>query len=197
LYIITNVVAHVGTVQNAHGSAYLELENIKIICSVYKKQSKDIQGQLECDFKIAPFGTLERRGYQKDQMEKDYSHQLIQALSPSICWELYDNTVIQVHCLVLEADGFHAGLAAAITCSSMALCHAGLDLFDIVIGCSAGLSKEIKLDLSEREEQSEESNIVVATMPQLNQVTMIMQTGMTVIEKSLKVLFGSISLLNY
>jgi exosome complex component MTR3 len=182
-----SIFTHVGTVKNADGSGYIEAENIKIICAVYKKQQKDLVGQLVCDFKFAPFSTPARRGYHKDDQERDFSTQLEQALVPSIRFELYEFTRIEVHCLVLESDGLNASLAHGITCASLALCHANIELFDLVTGSSGGHLVKAMVDLAEKEEEGVESNFVLAMMPHLNEITLVLQTGKSHLDQSVKV----------
>ena len=44
-----------------------------------------MKGQLSCEFKFATFSCRERRGYQQDGEEKDFSVQLLEALEPAVC----------------------------------------------------------------------------------------------------------------
>jgi exosome complex component MTR3 len=182
-----SIFAHVGTIANADGSGYIEAENIKIVCSVYKRQQKEITGSLSCDFKFAPFSTTERRPYHKNEQEKDFSYQLEQALYPSIRWEYYDNTRIEIYCMVLESDGMYASLAHGITCAALALCHAKVDMYDVVCGASGGHTNKTVIDLAQKEESSVDSTVVIAAMPNLNQITLVMQTGKSLLDQSTKV----------
>jgi exosome complex component MTR3 len=62
---------------------------------------------------------------------------LEQALLPALRSELYPRSTIDIFVQVLDCDGLHSALGAAITCASMALVNAGIEMRDIVIGCSA------------------------------------------------------------
>ena len=56
---------------------------------VIKKEEFSMKGQLSCEFKFATFSCRERRGYQQDGEEKDFSVQLLEALEPAVCLVIY------------------------------------------------------------------------------------------------------------
>ncbi len=58
-----------------------------------------------------------------------------QALTPAILLEKLPKSVLQLYITVLEADG--GEIAAAISCASLALAHANVEMYDIVAACSA------------------------------------------------------------
>jgi exosome complex component MTR3 len=100
----------------------------------------------------------------------------------------------------LEDDGVLAALAAAITCASIALADSGIELYDLVTGCSAGVSeKNVILDLTEQEQEDLTSQelegtkgcafLVLATMSGLNEITLVEQTGSVSTKQSVRV-FG-------
>ncbi len=62
---------------------------------------------------------------------------LEQALLPALRTDMYPRSNIDISVLVLDCDGMHAALGAAITCASMALVNAGIEMRDVVVGCSA------------------------------------------------------------
>jgi exosome complex component MTR3 len=87
---------------------------------------------------------------------------------------------------VLETDGPASSLASAMTCASLALADAGIDMKDSVTGVSVGMqnsSGRVVVDCTEKEESGEEGGgsvdgmLVVGMMPSLNEVTHIVQTG--------------------
>ncbi|KAI8902901.1 3' exoribonuclease family, domain 1-domain-containing protein [Globomyces pollinis-pini] len=190
---IRPVFVNTGTIKQANGSCYFEANALKVICSVYgprestQRTQSSTKGILSCDFKFAPFATVKRRGYAKDDQERDFSLILEQALTPAIQVELFPKSRVDVYVLVLESDGCNASLAAAITCASMALANAGIAMFDLVTGCSAGfLNGMTGLDLDEDEESVIDGAVVLATMPSLNQVTLILQTGESSVDDTSK-----------
>ena len=83
-------VMRTGVLSCAKGSAYVEYQNTKVICSVFdpreipNKTEYTINGELYCEFKFAPFSTLKRRGFGRDAEEKEYSVYLRRALEPAV-----------------------------------------------------------------------------------------------------------------
>jgi exosome complex component MTR3 len=66
--------------------------------------------------------------------ETELSEAVAQALSTSVRLEQYPKSLIDLYVTVLEDDG--CALAAAITCASLALANAGIELNDMVAGCT-------------------------------------------------------------
>ena len=60
-----------------------------------------------------------------------------EALAPSIRLDLLPKSNIDVYISVLENDGTASCLAAAITCASVAVADAGIEMLDLVAACSA------------------------------------------------------------
>jgi exosome complex component MTR3 len=60
---------------------------------------------------------------------------MVQALEVSVMLEKYPKSVIDCYILVLESDG--GALSASITCASMALANAGIEMYDLVAASSA------------------------------------------------------------
>jgi len=80
-----------GIVSQAKGSAYIEMGNTKVICSVFdpreipNKTGFCMQGELFCEFKFASFSHRKRKLHQQDAEEKEYSLILQRALEPAVC----------------------------------------------------------------------------------------------------------------
>lgn len=79
-----------GVLNQAKGSAYVEYQKTKVICSVFdpreipNKNEYSINGELYCEFKFAPFSTEKRRGFVRDAQEREYSVYLRRALEPAV-----------------------------------------------------------------------------------------------------------------
>ncbi|KAJ3393821.1 hypothetical protein HDU92_007458 [Lobulomyces angularis] len=175
----------IDTIKQANGSAYVELGDLKVVCAVYGprqslKPGNSSAGSLNCDFKFAPFSCKKRRPYPKDTQEKEYGLLLNQALVPSLRLDLLPKSVIDIYVQVLEADGMVSSLAAAVTCASLALANAGIEMYDFVSGASAGYvdnSIILDCDLSEEEKINFNGSIFLSYMPASNEVTHIVQWG--------------------
>ncbi|XP_064652214.1 exosome complex component MTR3-like [Lineus longissimus] len=179
-----------GTITQAKGSAYIEINNTKVICAVYgpreavRREDFSMKGQLNCEFKFATFSCPQRRPHQADMMDKDYSVLLMDALEPAVCLDKYPKSVVDVFVTVLENDG--SALAAAITCAAVALADAEIEMYDVVIGCCLrSIDNHLLLDPTYEEEykphvqqaRADNSMMTVAYMPSINQVSSIEMKG--------------------
>lgn len=80
--------------------------------------------------------------------------------------------------MVLENDGPISCLASAISCASMAILDANIEIYDTVIGCAcAFIFDSIFIDPTCEEESRSSGTIVMSVMPALNQVSHIIQNG--------------------
>jgi len=210
----------------ASGSAYLELEHTKVLVAVYgPKPRQDVEfsedGKLLCDFRYAPFARLvgghrqkkERGGRDggggggpQQEEERAASQVIAQALEASAQLAKLPKSVIEIYVSVLQADGGEVG--AAITCASLALADAGIELFGLVASCgvvaaatapSSGGGRggwRVHLDPTATEEEDEggregEGGVLgLALMPASGEVTQLWQEGRldgTAMERALEV----------
>ncbi|KAF8948799.1 hypothetical protein BGZ47_002381 [Haplosporangium gracile] len=199
-----------GLISEANGSAYIELEKTKLTCGVYGPrpvkragQGFSDRGTLNCEIKFATFSCVKRRGTMRDAQEKELSQILSQGLTPAVRLELFPKSNVDIYITVLESDGWGSCIAAAFTVASVALAHAGIEMLDLVAGCSASyiptsipstesstsasqaeseagtgsITPQIFMDADLEEEKFQQGSIVLAYMPSLNQTTHVLQTG--------------------
>lgn len=177
---------------SATGSAYFEAGSTKVFCSVYGPRatptSISLKASVVCDIRWAEFARSRSGGsgegewrelsgelYATDE-ERELGASLSRALAASVILERYPKSKIEVSVFVLEDGG--SAFAAAVTAASLALCDAGIELYDLMSGCSAALvADHLVLDPCVREEDESSSTIVVAYMPSLGRVANIVQTG--------------------
>ncbi|XP_022083413.1 exosome complex component MTR3-like [Acanthaster planci] len=181
-----------GVVSQARGSAYIEACNTKVICAIYgphevqRKEGFSMQGTLRCEFKYATFSCLGRRQHQTDSEEKQMGLVVAQALQPAVCLHKFPKSQLDVFVTVLQNDG--SVLAAALTCASVAVADAGIEMYDVVIGCSLRQAGETTslLDPAILEEFHSRSvdgdarnhgSVTAAYLPSLNQLSAFQQTG--------------------
>lgn len=192
-----------GVSSQAKGSAYIEQGNTKVMVSVYDPREKpnpsdySSKGTIYCEFKYAPFSCFNRRLHQQDDEEKQYSNILKQALESSICLYEFPNFQVDIYAVVLENDG--SALSAAITCSGIALAHAGIPMYDLVTSVTMSIQADIfLLDPTYLEEElcnlalgsdkdvktgSNQHGIIVLSMLSTHQqVSQFCQTGNVTIE---------------
>ncbi|OUM70147.1 hypothetical protein PIROE2DRAFT_37668 [Piromyces sp. E2] len=180
-------------IKKANGSAYYEAENIKIICGVYgprssKRSMVSDEGNIYCEFKFAPFSCSKRCRYIRNAQEREYSLIIQQAFLPAVRLNLYPKSTIDIYITVLENDGTTACLAAAITCASIALTDAGIQMYDLVAAASATCIKgNICLDPDASEEENDtNSKFMLSYMPSLKQITHVLCTGKMEAEQSIE-----------
>lgn len=179
-------------IKKANGSAYYEAENIKVICGVYgprssKRSMVSDEGNLYCEFKFAPFSCRKRCGYIKNAQEREFSLILQQAFSPAVRLNLYPKSTIDIYVTVLENDGTAACLAAAISCASVALTDAGIQMYDLVAASSATcIDGNLCLDPDASEETETNGSLMLSYMPSLKEVTHVLYTGKMDPEQSIE-----------
>ncbi|XP_014216517.1 exosome complex component MTR3 [Copidosoma floridanum] len=146
-----------GIVSHAKGSAYIEMGQTKVICSVFdpreipNKSNYTMQGELFCEFKFASFASKRRKGHSQDAEEKQYSLIMQRALEPAVCRHEFPNFQVDVYALVLDNGG--SALSTAIMAASLALANASVPMFGIVTAVTAGIYDDLLLlDPTETEE---------------------------------------------
>ncbi|KAG5457200.1 MAG: hypothetical protein BJ554DRAFT_2849 [Olpidium bornovanus] len=114
----------------------------------------------------------------QDAQERDFSTTLREALAPSVRLDLLPKSSIDIYVDVLEADGMASCLAAAITCASVALADAGIEMLDMVAASSASvIGNRIYLDATEDEERDHAAWMMISYMPSLDEVTHVVMSG--------------------
>ncbi|KAF4521574.1 hypothetical protein B566_EDAN001294 [Ephemera danica] len=159
-----------GVVSQAKGSAYLEMGDTKILCSVFDPREKprgaehNLRGDIYCEFKFASFSSRRRKSHMLDTEDKEY---------------------IDVHILVIQDDG--STLAAAITCAGLALADAAVPMYDLVVGTTKAIcgSSEV-MDPTAKEETcalqglapGEDHGVAtIALLPTFSQVAQLVHVG--------------------
>lgn len=181
-----------GIVSQAPGSSYLELENSKVICSVFgpKQSTSDFyspKGKLVCEFKLATFSQKgKKRSWLPERDTQELELIIVNALEPSIQLDKFPKSIIEINILVLEADGGIVG--AAITAASLALVDSGILAYDMVSCCSVAQLPNLSLNLdpTDLEESKQIGNVSVAYMPSLQEVTHVLHSGNMSVATSLE-----------
>ncbi|XP_006620168.1 exosome complex component MTR3-like [Apis dorsata] len=182
-----------GIVSQAKGSAYIELGNTKVVCSVFDPRELSnrngycTQGEIYCEFKFAPFSCQKRKIHQQDAEEKQYSLILQRALEPAVCLHEFPNFQVDVYAMVLDNAG--SSLAAAIMAASTALANAGVPMFGLVTASTIGIyDNHYLMDPTDAEEvicntqpdNQDDFNhgiITLASLAQHNQVSEVFLIG--------------------
>ncbi|MDV3293271.1 MAG: exosome complex exonuclease Rrp41 [Nitrososphaerales archaeon] len=179
----------VGVLKNADGSAYIEWGKNKIMAAVYgpkevhpKHQVLPDRALVRSRYHMAPFSVDERKNPAPSRREIEISKVIKEALEPAIIVEDYPRTAIEVWVEVLQSDG--GSRVAGITAASLALAEAGINMRDLVVGCSCGIVEgQVVADLDDTEDKEGSGDMPVAIMPNLNQVTLLQVDGIFTREK--------------
>ncbi|XP_012674286.2 exosome complex component MTR3 [Clupea harengus] len=188
---IRPIFARCGLNSQAKGSAYIEAGNTKIICSVYgpreteRKDETDMKsGRLVADMRFAPFACHKRGAWVQGNEEKDLSLGLLESLRPGVCLHKYPRSQIDVCVMVLESDG--PALSHAVTCASLALADAGIEMYDMVLGCTVrhtGTTQLLDPTFSEVQDDQDgvfvenQGSVTLSLMPNMNQVSGLQSDG--------------------
>jgi exosome complex component RRP41 len=156
------VIAEVGIVPNANGSAMFSFGGTIAIAAVYgpkKMHPQHMQdpekGVLRCNYSMMSFSVKDRIRPGPNRRSMEISKITEWALAPVVDLNDYPNMVVDVHIHILQADA--STRCAGINAAAMALAHAGIPMKDIVTSVSIGkLDKELVVDVDKAEEDWEE-----------------------------------------
>lgn len=137
------------------------------------------RGRLVCEFRRAPFPARRRRAPPGGGEEHELALTLQEALEPAVRLGRYPRAQLEVSALLLEDGG--SALAAALTAAALALADAGVEMYDLVVGCGLSLMPEPSptwlLDPTRLEEERAAAGLTVALMPVLSQVAGLLGSG--------------------
>lgn len=172
-----------GILENADGSAYLELGKNKAIAAVYgprEMHPRHLQrmdrGVLRIRYNMAPFSVDDRKRPGPSRRSTEIGKVAREALEPAVFLERYPRAVIDVSMELMQAS---AGTrTAGITAASVALADAGIPMRGLIASIAAGKADgKIVLDLQKEEDQFGEGDMPIAYMPQKDSVTLLQMDG--------------------
>jgi exosome complex component RRP41 len=181
------MVAKVGIVPNADGSAMFAFGDTVAIAAVYGPRQLHPQhmqnpstGILRCNYDLLSFSVSERKRPGPSRRSNEISKVTEWALLPAVDLKAFPNTVVDVQIYILQAD---AGTrTAGINAASMALAHAGIPMKDLV--CSVALGKNdttIISDLNKEEEDFKEgegaTDFAIAKLANLDEFSLMQMDG--------------------
>ena len=192
--------ARAGLLSQAEGSAYVELSGgTKVLCAAWGPREAAepggavAAGRLLCDFRRAPFCARGARprpgGAAEREAEREAAAALREALEPAVRLSRYPRARLAVSALLLQDGG--SALAAAISAASLALADAGLEMYDLAVGCAlcrpprgdgdgdgdGSAAGPWLLQPGEAEERGSAARLTVALLPALNQVSAVLGGG--------------------
>lgn len=156
------IFAKAGVIPNADGSAIFQTGDTIAVAAVYgpkkmhpQHQQDPSRGVLRCTYSMNSFSVTERIRPGPSRRSTEISKIIEWALEPVVMLKNYQNTVVDVHINMIQAD---AGTrCAAINAAAIALAHAGIPMKDLASSISVGkLDRQIVVDLTKEEEDFEE-----------------------------------------
>jgi exosome complex component RRP41 len=179
------IVAKVGVLKKADGSALFKLGNTTAIAGVYgprtvhpKHAEESERAILRTKYNMAPFSTTTRNRPGYSRRSSEISMIIREALSGVIFLEEFPKTAIDVHIEVLQADA--STRCVALNAAVLALADAGVPMRDLVASCAAGkVNGHVVLDIEGKEDTEGEIDLPVAYYPNKDQITLLQMDGLT------------------
>ncbi|KAF2090357.1 ribosomal protein S5 domain 2-like protein [Saccharata proteae CBS 121410] len=137
--------AQISTQAAADGSAYLEMGNTKVVCTVAgpaegrggRGGGAGDEAKVEVEIGFAGFSGVDRkRRGRGDKRTQEMQHTLISAFTSSLHLSRYPHSTITIALHILSQDG--SLLAACINAATLALVDAGVPMSDYLCACTAG-----------------------------------------------------------
>ncbi len=156
------IVAKVGIIPNADGSAIFSFGNTVAIAAVYGPRQLHPQhmqdpskGILRVNYDLLSFSVGDRKKPGPSRRSQEISKVIEWALLPVLDLKEFPNTVVDVQVYIPQADA--STRVAGINAASLALAHAGLPMKDLVCALSMGkMDKELIVDVDKHEEDFED-----------------------------------------
>lgn len=180
---LRNISMQVGVIPQVAGSAMVTFGKTKVIASVYGPKpvvpshlSDSSNAIIHVEYAMAPFSTKERIGPKFSRRSQEISEILSHAFESVIFTDLYPETEIDIFVQVINAD---AGTRiACLNAASLALCQAGIEMRDLVVGITAGkVDGKVVLDLDNPEDNYGEADFAFAVMPTKNEIVLFQMDG--------------------
>lgn len=156
------IIAKIGVVPNADGSAMFAFGDTLAIAAVYGPKplhpahmQKPDRGIIRCEYNMLPFSVTERARPGPSRRSKEISLVTSNALSSVVDLKRFPGTVIDVQIMILQANA--STRCSGINAAAMALAHAGIVMKEMVASVSIGkIDDKIVADITKPEEDYHE-----------------------------------------
>ncbi len=144
-----------GVISSAKGSAYLEMQNTKLICAIYgPKQSTTGNSQIQI-------------------ICEQVDLQIKETLEDCILLDQFAKTLLEIHFYILEDDGSIE--SSAINCACMALMDASIPMKDMITSCT--ICSNNLVDPTKQEEVFSKQKLIISMYPTLQHIAQVTQIG--------------------
>jgi len=184
---LREIKAEVGVVPRADGSAMFAFGDTIAIASVYGPKPLHPQhlqnpekGTLRVVYDMLSFSVNERKRPGPTRRSQEISKVTEWALAPVLQIENFQNTVVDVHIAVLQANA--STRCAGINAAALALAHAGIPMSEMVSAVSIGkVDDKIVTDLIKEEEDYKEgegsTDIPLAFLSKSGKISLLQLDG--------------------
>ncbi|OII72695.1 archeo-exosomal RNAse [Cryptosporidium ubiquitum] len=168
-----------GTQRGVDGNVYFEQGQNKLIVSIIgpipisgniNNLNSNSGVQINCNFRVSPFSSQDRRKRGKNDRFCIESGLIISRTFSSVICDQYSKSQIIINIMILEGDG--SIRSAAINATSIALAISGISMKDLIVSATCGLyGEQILYDLTQSEMESLKGTLLMAINSTDNEVS--------------------------
>jgi exosome complex component RRP41 len=172
-----------GVLENADGSAYVEIGKNKVLAAVYgprechpRHLQNPAKAIIQCKYNMMTFSVSDRKRPGPDRRSVEISKIISEALESVVQTELFPRASIDVYMEIMQANAGTrcAGLVAA----SVALADAGVPMKDIIPAIAVGKADgQLLLDLNKEEDNYGQADVPIAIIPKTGEVVLLQMDG--------------------
>jgi len=172
-----------GVLENADGSAYVEIGKNKVRAAVYgprechpRHLQNPTRAIIQCKYNMMAFSVSDRKRPGPDRRSVEISKIIAEALEAVVLTELYPRASIDVYIEIMQAN---AGTrCAGLTAASVALADAGIPMRDIIPSIAVGKADgKVLLDLNKEEDNFGQADVPIAIIPKTNEIVLLQMDG--------------------
>jgi exosome complex component RRP41 len=180
---LRNIKIEAGVLENADGSAYVEIGKNKVRAAVYgprechpRHLQDPTKAIIQCKYNMMAFSVSDRKRPGPDRRSVEISKIIAEALEAVVLTELYPRASIDVYIEILQAN---AGTrCAGLTAASVALADAGIPMKDIIPAVAVGKADgKVLLDLNKEEDNFGQADVPLALIPKTNEIVLLQMDG--------------------
>jgi exosome complex component RRP41 len=180
---LRNIKIEAGVLDNADGSAYVEIGKNKVRAAVYgprechpRHMQDPTKAIVQCKYNMMAFSVSDRKRPGPDRRSVEISKIIAEALEAVVLTELYPRASIDVYIEILQAN---AGTrCAGLTAASVALADAGIPMRDIIPAVAVGKADgKVLLDLNKEEDNFGQADVPIALIPKTNEIVLLQMDG--------------------
>lgn len=180
---LRNIKIQAGVLNNADGSAYIEMGKNKILSAVFgprelhpRHLQHPLKALVRCKYNMASFSVGERKKPGPDRRSIEISKIISEALEKVILTEQFPRTTIDIFIEVIEAN---AGTrCAGLNAASVALADAGIPMTGLISAIACGkVDGKVVLDLCKEEDNDGDADLPIAIIPRTGEIVLLQMDG--------------------